>query len=94
MKMRRAGCPAGEDKGGEWGKVGVQPVDVRFQPLHLRLHNAQRAFAAAATLRHAQIAAEIEEIVLDARQHCVGFTAGVQPRKADGGVGFVHRAVG
>ena len=42
----------------------------------------------------AQIGAEVEQVVLDARQHRVGVAAGVQPRDADGGVGFVDRAVG
>ena len=54
----------------------------------------KRPSALAPVFRHAQIGAQIEQVVLDARQHGVQIALGIQPGQADGAVGFVHRADG
>src|SRR5262249_49490523 len=49
-----------------------------------------------ALVGRAQVGAEVEQIVLNARQHGVDLRvgAGGEPRKADGGIDFIHGAVG
>ena len=72
---------ARQHEGIERREFRVHRVDLVFQPLDLRVDNAQRAFAAAAAFRHAEIGAEVEQIVLDARQHVVELAAGMQPHQ-------------
>ena len=64
-----------------------------LQALDLGVDDAQPILGAFA-FRRAQIGAEVEQVVLDARQHVVGVALGMQARDPDRGVGFVDRAVG
>ena len=75
-----------------------------LQAVDLRGHDAQRLLAALGlALGRAEIGAEIEQVVLDARQHGVGFgivlpaqrcAADGAARQADHRVGLVDGAVG
>src|SRR5205807_208917 len=51
-------------------------------------------WGAAAGLGRAQIGAEVEQLVLDARQHCIGLARAVQSGEADRRVGLVDGAEG
>ena len=84
--------PPGRMNESSGSSARVHRVDLGFEPLHLRGDDAQRSSAALAALGRAQIGAEIEQIVLDARQHRVGLGIGMEPRQADRGVGLVDRA--
>ena len=75
----------------ERGERRVHRVDLGFEALHLRGNDSQGARGAAAALGRAQIRAEIEEIVLDARQHRIGVGGGMEPRQSDRRVGLVDR---
>src|SRR5437660_335764 len=54
------------------------------------------ALSSPAVLRRAEVGAEIEQIVLDARQHCIRIgirrRTHMQPRQTDRGIGLVDRA--
>ena len=74
MQPGRRLAAAGQDEGIERLKLGVHGVDLVLQPLDLRRHDAQRLLAALAlAFGRAEIGAEIEQVVLDAGQHGVGF---------------------
>ena len=75
-------------------EVGVHRVDLALQPLDLGVDDAQGAFRLAPVLGRAEVGAEIEQVVLDARQHGVGLALRVQPGDADDAVGLVDGAVG
>ena len=65
-----------------------------LEPRDLRRDDAQRAFGLASVLGRREIGAEVEKVVLDARQHSVDLGGGVQADEADDGVRLVHRAKG
>src|SRR5665213_1543104 len=69
-----------------------QRVDLAFEPRHLG--GADAGYLVQLAARFRQIGAEVEKLVLDARQHRIGGALGVEPRQADCRVGLVHRAVG
>ena len=74
MQPRRGLAAAGQDEGLERLQLGVHGVDLVLEPLDLRGHDAQRrSLALALAFGRAEIGAEIEQVVLDARQHGVGF---------------------
>src|SRR3546814_16778487 len=74
---------------------GIEGVDFGLQPVDLDLVDAQRPAAALLVLRGRKIGAEVEQVVLDARQHGVEVGAGgMQPGQADGGIGLVDGAIG
>ena len=79
-----------QDEGGEGLEIGVETIDFGFEPLDLRCRDAERIRALAG---RAEIGAEVEKIVLDARQHLVHLTLGMEPSQADSGVGLVDRAI-
>ena len=91
VQVRGASAAAGQHEGIERRQLGVHAIDLVLQTLDLGVDDAQ-AILGAFTFRCAQIGAEIEQIVLDARQHLVGVALGMQAHDADGGVGFVDRA--
>ncbi len=63
-----AACePPGKMKEVSGGKLGIQRVDFALEPIDLRLAHAQ-PLRFAVLLRHAEIGAEIEQIVLDGNQ--------------------------
>ena len=74
--MARARCrcaasavPPGSTKEVSGASVCVHGVDLALQPLDLRAGDPQAAFGLAAVFRRAEIGAQIEQVVLDARQH-------------------------
>ena len=80
---------------------GVHRVDLRLQPVHLGLRHAQGRPFRIVLVRRAQVGAQIEQVVLDAREHGVGrpvvvhpVALSVTPREAEDAVAFVDRAVG
>ena len=95
-QVQVGGCrgAAGQDEGFERFQAFIHRIDFRFQPVHLGLGNAQRAFGLSSPFGSAQVGAKIEQVVLDAAQHGVVFAAGVQPGAPNHPVGFVHGAVG
>jgi hypothetical protein len=76
-------------------RCSFRAIDVALEPLDLARQHPQ-AFGLALALGHREIGAEIEQVVLDQAQHRIEFArvAKVQPHHADGGVGFVHGAIG
>ena len=86
--------PPGSTKEVSGASPAFMRVDLSLQPLDLGLDDAQGAFALASGFGHAQIGAEVEEVVLDPRQHRVEVTLGPQPGQADGGIGLVDCAIG
>ena len=89
-RRRPDGHPAG--RGIERTERRVQAVDLAFQALHLDRLHAQHALLVRIVARPAEVGAEIEQVVLDARKHGVRDGFGVQPGEADHGVGLVDRA--
>ena len=71
VKMRRRRCPAGQHEAVEWREIGVHLVDLGFEPLHLAIDNAQRREFGRRLFGRREVGAEIEEVVLDAREHAV-----------------------
>ena len=86
--------PPGRTKESSGFELGVEGVDLALQPLDLRGDDAQRALGLAALMRGGEIGAEIEQIVLDARQHGGERALGAKPRQTEHGIGLVHRAIG
>ncbi len=94
MERRRQFRTARQHEGIERFQLGVEAVDLALQPRHLRSDDAQRAFVLAAAGRGGEVGAEIEQIVLDARQHGGDGALGAKPSQAQDGIGLVHRAIG
>jgi len=97
MQISRRRAAAREDKGSQRRKLGIKPVDLAFEPGHLRLrHREPRAARPPALAGRAQIGADVEEIVLDARERGIErrVIAGMEPRDSERGIGLVERAVG
>ena len=98
VETGRSRGAAGQEEGVERFETGVDAVDLCLQAQHLGLAHAQRCAALVATLaaglRPAQVGAQVEEVVLRPRQDFIELAPAVQARQADGGVGFVDRAVG
>src|SRR3546814_6720320 len=101
VELRRRHAAARQDKALQGIERRVDAVDLRLQPRHLLRYHAQRALAAPAALGRAKVGAEIEEVVLDAREKAVGpfrIRSPLVRRQgrtgdADYGVRLVHRAV-
>ena len=70
----------------------VQTIDLVFESLDLGRLHAQRVRFARIVARPAQVGPEIEQIVLNPRQHRIRVRIGVQPRQPDHGIGLVDRA--
>ena len=94
MQMRRRRGPARQNERRQGGQRGVHSVDFGFQARGLARGDPQGAGAAAPARGHAQVRAEVEQVVLDARQHRVGVARKMQAREANRRVRFVHRAAG
>ena len=97
MQIGRGGRSAGQHEGAQRRQLGIERVDLVFQPLHLLgVDGEPRAARPLALVGRAEIGREVEQIVLDARQHRVdrGRIRGVQPRDADRGIDLVDDAVG
>ena len=98
MQIGRRRRPARQDERVERPEPGIHPVDLAFEPRHLRRNNAQCPLPrrAPAVFRGAEVGAEIEQIVLDARQHCIRIgirrRTHMQPRQPDRGIGLIDRA--
>ena len=90
----RGGPAARQDEGVERLQRRVHGVDLGLEPGHLARLDAQRVRVVGIGAGAAEVGAEVEQIVLDPRQHRVGGGLGVQAREADRGVGLVDRAVG
>ena len=88
--------PTGEHERPQRLELGVEPVDLALEPLGLRIDDGQPLAARPLGLVWgAQIRAEVEQIVLDARQHRVRFRirAGMEARETDHGIELVDRPV-
>ena len=74
VQRRRRGRAARQHEGAQRLELGVHRVDLVLEPLDLCIAHAQRrsrALLDVAALRHGEVGAEIEQVVLDARQHGV-----------------------
>ncbi len=93
MQGRGGRRPTRQDEGRQRRKVGVEPVNFPLKPRHLSFEDSQRPGRVA---RCRQIGAEVEQVILGARQHGIedGVVREMQTRQAEAGVGLVHRAVG
>ena len=88
---------AGQDEGAKRLKLGIEPVDLAFEPRDLRGGDGQaRATWAFALAGRRKIGAGVEQIVLNAGERRIERRVAccVQARDADGGIGLVKRAVG
>src|SRR3984957_19802397 len=97
MKIRSGRQAAGQDEGSKRLKLGIEPVDLAFEPRNLRGGDGQaRPTWAFALAGRRKIGAGVEQIVLNAceRRTERGVACGVQARDADGSVGLVKRSVG
>src|SRR6478672_7714249 len=77
-------------------KIAVEIVDLVFQPLNLRVGHLQTPARVLGLVGKAEVGAEIEQIILNAREHSVEalvLSARTEARKPDGRVGLVERAV-
>jgi hypothetical protein len=93
--MVRARCRKLE--GAQGLKLAVERVDLAFQPRDLGVGHFEPAARVLGLVGETKIGAEIEQIVLNAREHGVegGMAlSGMEARNADGGVGLVERAIG
>ena len=82
---------AGKHEGAERLQLGVHLVDLALEPRDLRRGDPE-ALAPVVLARRGEIGAEIEEVVLDARQHRVEFGRDREPRQPDMGIGLVDGA--
>ena len=99
VQMRCRRRAARQHKTGQWRKPLIHCVDLALQPFHLGGGDPQRILRLPAVFRHAQVGAQVEQVVLDAPQHGVHAALRVQAfggnsGDADGGIGLVHRADG
>ena len=96
MKMRRRRRAAGQNERRQRGEAIVHRIDLAFETFGQGRGHAQARLAAVARagVGHAEVGAEVEQIVLDPRQHGIGFALGVKAGKADHRICLVHRAVG
>src|SRR5712691_1939727 len=99
MEVGGSGAAAGQDERIERTQGGIHLVDLALEPRDLRRDDAQCPrrlvpWRAPPLFRRAQIGAQIEQIVLDARQHLIGLAVGMKPRQSDSGIGFVDGAKG
>ena len=94
MKMRRRRVAARQHEGAQRLQLGVEQVDFALQAQGLPGGDPQGR-RAAARRGHAQIGADVEQLVLNPFQHRIEFgkAAGMQPRQSHRGVGFIHAAV-
>ena len=79
-------------------KLGVELVDLAFEPFHLGIGDVEpRAARALALLgRHAKVGLDVEQVVLDVHQHRVerAVAGALQARHPDHRVDLVEGAVG
>ena len=94
VKPRRNIAPSWQDEGCQGFEPGVHGIDFILETHHLGGSDPQRTGAAAAFLGHGQVGPEIEEIVLDARQHRVTVAVCMHPGEADHRVRLIHGAEG
>src|SRR4051794_2348958 len=101
VELRRGGRAAGQDERGQRRELLVHLVAPRLEPRHLRGVDPQarplalRRPVGPLLLRHAEVGAEIEQLVLDPRQPGVpAIGQGQRPQDPDLGVQLVDRAVG
>src|SRR5712691_7147480 len=99
MEVGGSGAAAGQDERIERTQGGIHLVDLALEPRDLRRDDAQCPrrlvpWRAPPLFGRAQIGAQIEQIVLDARQHLIGLAVGMKPRQSDRGIGFIDRAKG
>jgi hypothetical protein len=91
----RRGAPR-QYEGAQRFERAVQLVDLAFEPRNLRIAHLQAFAPILGLVGKAKIGAEVEQIVLNAREHGVErlIVARMQARKTDDGVGLVQCAVG
>src|SRR5215831_516499 len=99
MQMGGRRRAAGQHERAQRAELGIECVDLLLEPRHLRVADGEPRAArplALGLIGRAEIGAEIEQVVLDARQHGVDrrLVPGVQARKAEAGVELVDGAVG
>src|ERR1051326_8877307 len=97
VQMGGGGLAAGQHERAQGPKLRVEAVDLALEPLGLGIDDGEPLAARALALAgRREIGAEIEQVVLDARQHRVDFriAARVETDEPDHGVELVDRAVG
>ena len=70
MQISRRRAAARQDERPQWRELVVEAVDLALEPLHLLVGDGEPR-TARAFLREAEIGLDVEQIVLDARQHGV-----------------------
>ena len=93
MRRRRTCRAAWQHKGFQRGHLPIHRRQFRFQPRRLRIRHTQPR---PRFTGHAKISADIEQIILDARQHRISFRVFVrmQAQHPYRGIGLIHRAIG
>src|SRR5262245_41482451 len=97
MKETRGGRAARQHEGAQGLKLCIERIDLPLQPLNLGIPHLQATARVLALVGVTEIGAEIEKVVLDAREHGIerGMAAPrMEPRQADCGIGLIERAVG
>jgi hypothetical protein len=89
--VRRARTAAWQYEACQGWQSGIHRSDFRFQPDRSGVGHAQPITTFA---RHREVGTDIEQIVLDARQHGIHrrHIANHEAQDAYGGIGLIHRA--
>ena len=70
MQMRCRRRATGQDEGAQRRQLGIQRVDLVFEPVDLGLGDAQRLVVELlAAIGRAKVGAQVEHVVLDAAEH-------------------------
>src|SRR5208282_3503129 len=97
MQIGRRRAAAWQNERFQRRKLSIEPVDLAFEPGHLRVgHREPRAARSFALARRAQVGTDVEQIILDAPQRRIerGVFDGMQPGDAERGIDLVEGAVG
>jgi hypothetical protein len=94
MQMGRVLTAARKNEAVERCQGGVERIDPFFDPRNLPFADSQRLYFAVLPLRTAQVAAQIEEVVLNVGQDIANTVIlNMQQRYADNRIRFVNAAV-
>ena len=97
MEIGGRRAPSRQDEGSQRLELVIEPVDLGLEPIDLRRGDREpRAARPLALAGRGEIGADVEQVVLDARQRRVerGILRGMQPGDADHGIRLIERAVG
>jgi hypothetical protein len=95
MQPSAGGRATGQYEGIEGRQPGIEGVDFTLQALDLSLDDAERRWAGRRWFGCAQVGAQIEQVILDARQHGVdlGPVTGIKADQSQHGIGLINGAV-